>query len=55
MARLSAKWRVKASYHGFDSDHDRYDNVRILQVMDRSCVVIIGISPSYVRSQRWVE
>ena len=43
--------QVSGSYH-FMPDESRYDNKAIESALRRSAVVIIGLSPSYLKSER---
>ena len=47
------KKKVAASYH-FMPDPSKYDDSGILKDMEKSCVIIIGLSNSYLNSGRWV-
>ena len=50
---LSKTWKVRASFQSMP-DSSRYDNARIMDDMRCSCVVIIGLSPAYEQSGRFV-
>lgn len=49
---LSSNWKVRACYE-FMPDPSRYEDNDILAYMRFSCVIIVGISPSYLHSNRW--
>lgn len=49
---LSSMWRVRACYQ-LMPDTTRYDDREIVACMTQSCVIIIGLSPSYLKSGRY--
>ena len=51
VSRLSGSWKVKACYQ-LMPDQSRYDDAGIKDAMRQSCVILIGLSPAYIRSGR---
>ncbi len=53
VSRLSGSWKVKACYH-LMPDESCYDNADIKDCMKQSCVILIGLSPAYLHSGRYI-